>query len=827
MPSKSGIENINHALVAKPHTPMYLMHKYWARKPHNVVSEYIKHYSKKGDIILDPFCGSGPTPIEAIKIERKAVGVDLNPIGTLITRMTAMPIDRSRIESTFKEIQRNCESEIGELFETNCIYCKDRAIVLATINRKKKYDPIEIRYFCNRCNNRYAKEPDQKDLQLLRGIDSKKIPFWYPATKLAYNGRDFKEGTHDPDIDSIDKLFSKRNLIALSILFNHIDNINDSRIRDIFKFSFTSMVHLASKMCPVAKPSERSHWSEYSSTSFWAVHRFWIPPISMESNVWMLFESAIKGAQGIIRGKEDSESKITYYKEAKVFDDLGNDANIFLKTHSALELTDIIPENSIDYVFTDPPYGGSVQYFELSTLWASWLKLELNYKDEVTINKQQNKDFNFYHQMLTASFRQVYDVLKMGKYMTVTFHSTDVKVWTSIIKAVMLAGFDLEKIVYQPPARASAKGLLQPFGSAVGDYYIRFRKPTGKSIKSTEDVNEERYERIIVGAAKTIIAERGEPTIYQYILNGIIVELKKEGALLSGKIKPENIMKNHLNKEFTLIDVRDETGKKIGIKWWLKNPSDIPYLERVSLSDRVETAIVDVLRRKVKISFDNILQDIFIKFPNALTPETQNVRNILSEYADKTKDGKWMLKNIVKARESEHNSIIFKLGTIGKKLGYDIFIGIREQAEVYDGKRLATLCTQKSPNFRFIPTIDLDRVKQIDVLWYEDGRVLYAFEVENTTAITEAILRGSHIPSGKVKRFIIIPEERENLLFRKLNEPLLMESVEKDSWQFMFYKDIEEYFEKTRRKKKLEIKDIENLARSPKQRDTKQFTLEI
>ena len=48
----------------------------------------------------------------------------------------------------------------------------------------------------------------------------------------------------------------------------------------------------------------------------------------------------------------------------------------------------------------------------------------------------------------------------------------------------------------------------------------------------------------------------------------------------------------------------------IGKKWWFKDPSKIPYLEAIPLSDRIETAIVDALRRKVKVSFDDILQEI-------------------------------------------------------------------------------------------------------------------------------------------------------------------------------------------------------------------------
>ena len=97
--AKQKIEQINYATVAKPHTHMYLMHKYWARKPHNVVSEYIKNYTKEGDIVLDPFCGSGPTPIEAIKLGRKGIGIDLNPLSTFVTRMTARLVDARLIHS--------------------------------------------------------------------------------------------------------------------------------------------------------------------------------------------------------------------------------------------------------------------------------------------------------------------------------------------------------------------------------------------------------------------------------------------------------------------------------------------------------------------------------------------------------------------------------------------------------------------------------------------------------------------------------------------------------------------------------------------------------
>src|SRR3989344_9530353 len=105
MVKKDKIEHIDYALVAKGHTPMYVMHKYWARKPHNVVGEYIKNYSKEGDIVLDPFVGSGVTDLEALKYNRKAVAIDLDPISTFITRNTAKHIDLNKIKSIFDDLR--------------------------------------------------------------------------------------------------------------------------------------------------------------------------------------------------------------------------------------------------------------------------------------------------------------------------------------------------------------------------------------------------------------------------------------------------------------------------------------------------------------------------------------------------------------------------------------------------------------------------------------------------------------------------------------------------------------------------------------------------
>ncbi|MGQ0772357.1 MAG: DNA methyltransferase [Nitrososphaerota archaeon] len=799
MPQQQLVSHINHAIPASAHTQMYLIHKWWARKPHNVVSEYIKYYSKEGEIVLDPFCGSGVTPIESIKLGRKAIGVDLNPMSIFVTRMTAIPANIDSIKKTFDEIEKVIAEQILNYYVTKCSKCNNKGFEICAIWKEGSQLPEEIRHYCAHCEKYIHKKPDAEDIQKIQKIQKLPIKYWYPKNKLKYkSGQDFKEGTHQQELEDISSLFTHRNLLSLSMIFNEINSIKNKEMKDLFRFAFTSMCHLASKMTP-DRPTR-----PYSS--FWAQQRYWIPPINMESNVWGLFESAVKGRQGLVAGKEDSNSRIKKFNEAKDFQDLQADSNILLLNQSSLDLTQI-PSNSVDYVFTDPPYGGEIQYFELSTLWASWLNHDgftLDYDGEITINDRQNKSFEFYHKMLKTAFQEVYRVLKTGKYLTVTFHNTEIEIYNSILKAAVLAGFDLEKVVYQPPARPSAKSLLQPYGSAFGDYYIRFRKPEQvRGELPDAQIDQERYERIIVDSVKKVIAERGEPTPYSYILNSYSIiydELKKNGYLFSASDSIDSVLKKHLNKEFVVVHKKDDNGKTIARLWWFKDPSSIPFLERVPLAERVEKAIINVLNRNIQATFDDILQEIFVRFPNSLTPETSDIDYVLKEYAEQVRGGKWRLKPIVRDRENEHNKIIELICQLGEKAGFTVYGDTQERR----GKLSFD-----------VPEEKLARIREIDALWYKQGKIRYEFEVENSTGITEAIVRGTNI-EYPVGRIIVIPEERDNLLSRKLKEPAIEERVREDKWLFIHYGDFYTFYDKNKRKRSLDPEELLKLNILPK-----------
>ncbi len=581
-------------------------------------------------------------------------------------------------------------------------------------------------------------------------------------------------------IDSIDHLFTKRSLIALSSLFAEIKRVPELLYQEMLSFVFTSSLAQLTKM--ISPNVEDSLGGGVG----WIVHSYWLPLSFKELNVWRYFESRY---QKIRNGKIESNKAIKC-KQVKDFNELLEDkGNLFLKKHSALEIGDILAQESIDYIFTDPPYGGSIQYFELSTLWAAWLEgidekeYALNYPDEITVNKYQKKDFNYYHRMLAAAFLQMNKVLKPNKYMHVTFHHTDIKIWNSIIRAVVGAGFNLEKIVYQPPSTISAKAQNQPYGSAKGDYYLRFYKPKTAMV-SSEGFDSERYEKVVVESAKRIIAERGEPTAYTYILNGIIPALQKEGLLFGSTLGIDEVLHKAENKEFVLINQ----------KWWFKNPSEIPYLEKVPLAERVEKAVYELLQNRIKVSFDEVLQSVFIHFSNARTPDTSDIREILARYAQKTIDGKWRLLPEEKMLESRHPYLVHFLTELGSMQGFLVSSGHPEIN--FDGKRITELkgylnTIQLKKTLQDVPKENLEKITESDVLWMKDGKIVYVFEVENTSGITDALVRGANIPYS-CQKFIIIPQEREKLLSNKMNEPALKQYFGINGWQIIYYSTLGE-----------------------------------
>ena len=100
-----------------------------------------------------------------------------------------------------------------------------------------------------------------------------------------------------------------------------------------------------------------------------------------------------------------------------------------------------IPDDSIDYIFTDPPFGYNINYSELNFLWESWLKCFTNTGSEAIISKAQNKQLVDYQTLMQKGFEEFFRILKPNRWMTVEFHNSQNSVWNAIQEALNRAGF--------------------------------------------------------------------------------------------------------------------------------------------------------------------------------------------------------------------------------------------------------------------------------------------------------------------------------------------------------------------------------------------------
>jgi 16S rRNA G966 N2-methylase RsmD len=810
----SSFQHLNRQIPPEPHTSMYVWHKYWSRKTWNVVGEFIRHYSHEQEIVFDPFAGSGVVGIEAVRNKRRAIICDLNPSASLITELTLRPVNLVLLKQAFERVCENVKEKIEKLYEIHCIKCGHTLVAACFI--RKEDNITEVRYpRCPNCEYRCESghEPLKEDVQAIEAIEKRKIKEWYPQNKLYYNDdTPFLKKEH---YNSLDQLFTHRNLQALAWLYQAIHEERNLQLRKFLLGAFTSMVHLCTRMCPAIQAGEGNNQTAFSST--WTQHSYWSTPKYMEQNVWKKFESAVIGHQGLMNAKKETEQGLPKVKLTEDWQEvLNGKSDIAIITGDCLELMESMPSECVDYVFTDPPYDASIQYGELSYLWNAWLKKDQNYLDriatfEIIRNERQGKKFDTYYSLLSNSFHKFFKVLRPKRYLTVTFHNPTFKVRNATVRAGVFAGFNYQKVHHQPLGQVSAKSMLQPFGSAQGDFYLRFEKPGGSNTRRMVEITEERFRRIVIESCKQVIAERAEPTPYTILINYIDPILARHGffSTLHTGLDIKNVLKESLGSIFRLE--KTKIGNTSGELWWFNDPSFIARLKDVPLSERVEQTVFRKLNEQGRVTFTQIWNAVSEEFPNSLTSDTTSINQALEIYGRKVGKGYWLLRDEIRMHLNFHSEIIAILAMIGAKRGYDIWIGRNEQGTNAGGLageiRLSKLVTATPQKLQGVQNIRA--VLDMDLLWLNREGVITAFEIEATTSMTSGLLRGSNLPS-EIPKVMVLPEEREKDFTRKMLSPLFEQHFKNDSWQLLYFDTLRKTYSKY--KDKTEIEKLFNFS---------------
>ena len=516
---KYDVPAFDHPIESTKATAIYNMHTYWSKKPHDAIREYIRHYTKPGDLVLDPFCGSGGTALAALMEGRKAIAIDRSPAATFITKNYCTPVDVDKLRAAFEELKEKVKPEIDWLYETRCDRCGGKATTAYTVysqvfqcprcmekvalfdcqevegntkagkpkrvrvcphcqkhgiteeintsSEKFGPEPVLVSYICeNGCkparDERRHNDPDlmkreifeKYDLKKIMDIEKKNIPYWYPKDRMMHAPEDqecwgvkWRAGTSN--FRTVDELFTKRNLWALAAIRAIISDSNNS-INSKLCFAFTSILLGMSKMY---------RWSEDGQHDI-IKGTYYFPQLSREINVLHSYEAKFRGRAGITAVPSDIKSDLS------------------ISTESATSLSEI-PSESCDYIFTDPPYAGNVQYGELNFVWESWLNFDTRWHgEEIIINEIRGKTLDDWANDMRKVMVECHRVLKPGRAISLCYHDTSEGTWTLVQDLMAKAGFVVEKTDSALYIDSLKKSFNQETADKVNkrDLVINFRK---------------------------------------------------------------------------------------------------------------------------------------------------------------------------------------------------------------------------------------------------------------------------------------------------------------------------------------------------------------
>ena len=359
----------------------------------------------------------------------------------------------------------------------------------------------------------------------------------------------------------------------------------------------------------------------------------------MEMNPLLLFENNCFGKCGVLKCLSFAKN---YFKHDIIACDINNEKfdlnksfDLWYGVIDIKNIDKILPESSIDFILTDPPYGGLVQYLDLSTVWLSWLKLydpkyTPDYENEITVNKKSSLD-DFKNNFLLA-LKNLHKVLKNEGRLVLTFNNKDIRIWGAFLSAIAESGFEIEKVIHQHNKRSGESNVSDPNGTSASDYYIRCKKSEGRVLKS---LAKEEIEKLLLEKAKELILERNEPTPYEILFNGLLVKVSQSGLDLTNfDDELTKFFNKHNGNE--LIKTKN-IDNRAGDYWWIKGKK---YLKNSSkcLSNKVRKTLESYFANSAEIKDAKLFEMIFKKFPNGMTPDVDTLSVIINEFAYKKGD---------------------------------------------------------------------------------------------------------------------------------------------------------------------------------------------
>ena len=546
-------------LVRVPRTdPIYNCHGYLTKVPVGAILPFIDYYSEPGETIADFFAGSGMTGVAATLSGRNAQISDISVLGQHIAQGYLSKVNSIEIVKIANDIVSSIRDIVGDYYKTIrtedgkpitlvrtiwsfvyvCPKCGYKLIFFNHINKPKKIRK-EICPICEAIFNRriWGSNGDVPVRVVVGGVEGKQVEQEIQEIDLENIARaenderlaNIPSLTIDPDREMYSRsglgkrglsetkhFFSARNAIILKELWDAISDIDDPAVRKKLQFAFTAILPRASR---------RYQWSKQRPLNA-QNQTYYISPVYFEWNVFDLFLRKVKATTR-------SDDCIFGNNELFKKTDLGN-ATYSLASADSL---DHIESNSIDYIFTDPPFGSNIFYSDMSLFHEAWIGQITDNENEAVIHTCGSKKINAaerYENLLKGAFKEAYRVLRPGRYMSVVFGNSKGDVWSLVLRALREAGFDSvpDNVTILDKGQRSVKGLASGSESVVTvDLIMTVHKPIDRAAGESNGEWEQAEPAQLIKAA-VAEADNGDAKNPSYVYAHVLREAIKQHLLV-------------------------------------------------------------------------------------------------------------------------------------------------------------------------------------------------------------------------------------------------------------------------------------------------------
>lgn len=449
-------------------TPVGLIHPYWARKPLNIVQQLVREFSKKGDVVADPFVGSGTTVFAALSEGRKAIASDLNPLAIFVTKsiveLLESPEDKIKAAHQFIE---DLSAGVLPMFH----YCDDffverERFVVEGEFEGGGFELISTEVVLKKKSGKTLKgrrieEPITSWMARKATLPLSNSPIDFEALKLRPNSR-----IAIPNGATLAHYYECKNQITINLALQLIASGKYGRKNE------SVLKLLLSASLPLLRLSDKKASSQWP---------FWRPKEHLTSR--NPIPVLLKKLQAIENAVEWLKTNVGEKDNQKL--------SVLVQLYNA-PIQSLIPTHvqagQADMVLTDPPYSDQAPYLEYSALWIDLIGLKLPahaYKHEIVKTDAPSRvaDTNDYIPRLRQGLSACAQLLKAEGSLIWFYQDHNVEHWAALDEEAAANGLSILDVVPLAKQRRSMKTVTSPGTTLDGDLILIFKKT---NVEATE-----------------------------------------------------------------------------------------------------------------------------------------------------------------------------------------------------------------------------------------------------------------------------------------------------------------------------------------------------